>query len=307
MTVSKPKNLAASVSQRLRNLARADGSDYQRILERYAGERLLYRLQHTTGGDRFILKGAALWVVWEGAPRRPTRDVDLLGPGRGTPGAMRETFRNACTVDVVPDGLSFDPATVDAAVIREDQDYEGLRITMVAQLRRAVIPVQVDIGFGDAVTPAPIAAVLPPLLDYPAVEMRVYPVETVVAEKFEAMVKRGLSNTRMKDFYDLFILSETRAFDVATLRLAISRTFEKRGTPLPATELPVALTPAFAADKGSQWLSFLEKNELRDVPRDLWFVVDRLRIFLDPVATNDGHAQSVRGSWRRSGWGGDGT
>jgi predicted nucleotidyltransferase component of viral defense system len=287
MTVSQPKNLAASVSQRLRNLARADGTDYQRILERYAGERLLYRLQHTVGGDRFILKGAVLWVVWEGTPRRPTRDVDLLGPGRGTSESMRGVFRAACTVSVAPDGLSFDPATVGAAVIREDEDYEGVRVTMAAQLGRAVIPVQVDIGFGDAVTPAPIDAVLPPLLDFPPVQMRMYPVETVVAEKYEALVKRGLSNTRMKDFYDLFILSETRTFDVATLRRAIARTFENRGTPLPATELPVGLTPAFAADKSPQWLSYLDKNELRDVPRDLGIVLDRLRGFLGPIAAKD--------------------
>jgi len=283
MTVSKPTNLVVSVRQRLRNLARADGMDYQPILERYAGERILYRLQHTAGGDRFTLKGAALWVVWEGAPRRPTRDVDLLGPGRGTPETMGEIFRAACVVDVAPDGLSFDPASVDAAVIREDEDYEGVRVTMVAQLGRAVIPVQVDIGFGDAVTPAPIVAVLPPLLDFPAVQMRMYPVETVVAEKFEAMVKRGLLNTRMKDFYDLVILSETRTFDLATLQQAVTRTFEKRGTALPTSELPVALTPAFAADKSTLWLGYLDKNDLIDVPRDLGIVVEKLRIFLGPV------------------------
>jgi hypothetical protein len=283
MTVSKPTNLVASVRQRLRNLARADGTDYQSILERYAGERILYRLQHTAGGDRFILKGAALWVVWEGAPRRPTRDVDLLGLGRGTPETRGEIFRAACVVDVAPDGLSFDPASVDAAVIREAEDYEGVRVTMIAQLGRAVIPVQVDIGFGDAVTPAPIVAVLPPLLDFPAVQMRMYPVETVVAEKFEAMVKRGLLNTRMKDFYDLVILSGTRTFDLATLQQAITRTFEKRGTPLPTNQLPVALTPAFVADKSTLWLSYLDKNDLTDAPRDLGIVVEKLRIFLGPV------------------------
>jgi hypothetical protein len=211
---------------------------------------------------------------------------------------MRETFQVVCSVDVIPDGLSFDPATVDAAAIREDQAYEGVRVTMVAQLGHAVIPVQVDIGFGDVVTPAPVKAVLPPLLDFPTVHMRMYPVETVVAEKFEAMVRRGLSNTRMKDFYDLFILSETRTFDIAALRQAIARTFENRGTPLPATELPVALTPAFAADKRPLWLSFLDKNELRDVPRDLGVVVARLQIFLDPVATKDGCARDVGGPWQ---------
>ncbi len=303
MAASQPGNLTASVSQRLRNLARADGADYQRILERYAGERLLYRLQHVPNGDRFILKGAALWVVWEGAQRRPTRDVDLLGPGRGTPELMRDTFRVVCSVDVTADGLSFDPATVDAAVIREDQDYEGVRVTMAARLGRALIPVQVDIGFGDAVTPAPLQGTVPPLLDFPAVHMRVYPVETVVAEKFEAMVKRGLGNTRMKDFYDLLSLSETRTFRVEALRLAITRTFDTRGTPLPATELPVALTPVYAADKSSQWPSFLDKNELRDIPRDLEVVVDSLRIFLDPVATKDGHARNVGRNWRPGrGW-----
>jgi Nucleotidyl transferase AbiEii toxin, Type IV TA system len=304
MSTSQPKNLAASASQRLRNLARADGADYQRILERYAGERLLYRLQHIPNGDRFILKGAALWVVWEGAQRRPTRDVDLLGPGRGTPDVMRETFRVVCSVDVIPDGLLFDPTTVDAAVIREDQDYEGVRVMMVARLGRALIPVQVDIGFGDAVTPSPLQGTVPPLLDFPAVHMRMYPVETVVAEKFEAMVKRGLGNTRMKDLYDLLILSETRTFDIATLRLAITRTFDNRGTPLPATELPVALTPVYAADKDSQWVSFLGKNELQDISRDLGIVVEGLRMFLGPVATKDALGRKIRETWRPGrGWG----
>ena len=152
-------------------------------------------------------------------------------------------------------------------------------------------------------TPAPIEAVLPPLLDFPAVHMRMYPIETVVAEKFETMVKRGLSNTRMKDYYDLFILCETRSFDIAALRLAITRTFDTRATPLPEIELPVGLTPAYAADKSSQWLSFLTKNELRDAPRSLGIVVEGLRVFLDPVATKAGRAQNVTAVWRPGGAG----
>jgi hypothetical protein len=214
-------------------------------------------------------------------------------------------FREICGVDVTPDGLSFDVASVSAKVIREDEEYEGVRITLTARLGPAAILVQVDVGFGDAVTPGPVEGILPPLLDFPAVRMRMYPPETVVAEKFEVMVKRGLSNTRMKDLYDLFILSETRAFEGASLREAVVRTFASRGTLLPLTELPVGLTSTFALDpvKRSQWLAYLDKNELRDVPRDLEIVVERLRNFLGPAASNDDRIVDPQTHWRAGvGW-----
>jgi Nucleotidyl transferase AbiEii toxin, Type IV TA system len=273
--------------------------DFQRILTRYGGERLLYRLLHTADGHRFVLKGAVLWTAWEGAERRPTRDVDLLGPGRGTPETMAATFRTACAATVESDGLSFDATSVTATAIREDQDYEGVRVHALARLGSARIPVQVDVGFGDAVTPDPVVAILPPLLDFPPVRMKMYPPETVVAEKFEAMTRRGFGNTRLKDFYDLWILSETRDFDGGALAQALRATFDRRGTPLPSDVPPIALTPDFGADlvKRAQWEAFLDRNELSDAPRDLGAVTDRLFAFLWPLVTDDDDRPAPRSRW----------
>lgn len=274
------------------------------MLTRYGIERMLYRLAQISDGSRFVLKGAVLFYVWDGAPHRPTRDLDLLGQGIGTAEALIPIFRAACDVAVEPDGLVFDADSVATEPIRETQEYGGVRLTLLARLGAARIPLQVDIGFGDAITPAPEVIAFPTLLDFPAPHIRVYPPETVVAEKLQAMVALGMANSRMKDFYDLWTLAETREFDGGMLVQAIAATFARRGTPLPVDE-PTALSVVFAADldKQTQWRAFLRRSGFEDAPASLGQVTEQLGVFLIPLL------QTARGSvpfgerWLpRSGW-----
>ncbi len=220
-----PTDLAASVRERLRQLAGGRGQELQLVLTRYGVERLLYRLSRTPAAERFILKGAVLFYIWEGEIPRPTRDVDFLGYGDASPTAVAAVFREVCGATVEPDGLSFMSSSVRAAQIRDRQEYGGVRVRLTAMLGRARVPLQIDVGFGDAVTPRAEVATFPALLDFPAPQVRAYPAASVVAEKFQAMVALGIANTRMKDFYDLYRLSETQDFDGETLAAAIRATF----------------------------------------------------------------------------------
>jgi predicted nucleotidyltransferase component of viral defense system len=256
-----PKNIAASVRARLLSLARERGEDFQLVLTRYANERLLYRLTQSSHAPRFVLKGAALFTVWTGELHRATRDLDLLGFGDSSEENIRSVFAEIIALDVADDGVQFDPDSLLVGPIREDQEYGGIRIVLVARVTTASVRLQVDVGFGDAITPEAEAIDFPALLEFPAPRLRAYPRETVVAEKLEAMVKLGLANTRMKDFYDLALMSKMFTFDGETLVRAIRATFERRGTPLPSA-LPTALTTAFTEDPGKniQWSAFLRKS-----------------------------------------------
>jgi hypothetical protein len=284
VAASKPKNLAESVRQRLVNLAHARGEEAQALLIRYGVERFLYRLTRTPDGDRFVLKGALLFTIWDNTPTRPTADADLLGPGLGTPATIRTYFQTVCATAVEPDGLVFQPNTVKAERIREDQEHDGVRVRVVAKLGKAEITVKVDVGFGDVITPAPIAATLPPLLDFPPAQIRAYPPETAVAEKCHAIVNRGATNTRMKDYYDLYVLSEVRDFDGALLAAAVAATFKRRAHELPS-DTAIGLTAAFGENGGKQrqWSAFLKQRGLRPLPSDLATVVQRVAGFLQPV------------------------
>src|ERR1700722_6118810 len=196
----EPRNVGASVRARLLDRAHAERSDFQILLTRYAIERPLYRLSVSGHRDRFILKGAMLFVTWVANPFRPTRDLDLLGFGDNDDQALAETFRAICSEPVAEDGVTFDAAGLQAAPIREDVEYGGVRIRTTATIAGARIPIQVDVGFGDAITPAPLEVDYPTLLDNPAPHLWAYPVETVVAEKFEALTKMGMANSRLKGF-----------------------------------------------------------------------------------------------------------
>ena len=301
----RPTDLAASVRDRLRQLAGGRGQELQLVLTRYGVERLLYRLSRTPAGERFILKGAVLFYIWEGEIPRPTRDVDFLGYGDPSPTAVAAVFREVCGVTVEPDGLSFLTSSVRAAQIRDRQEYGGVRVKVTAMLGRARIPLQVDVGFGDAVTPHAEMAAFPALLDFPPPRVRAYSTVSVVAEKFQAMVALGIANTRMKDFYDLFRLSETQDFDGETLAAAIRATFERRGTAIP-TEVPLALNHAFArdADKQAQWRAFLRRGRLDNAPAGLAAVTERLAAFLLPPASAAARGEAFRRRWRRGGEGG---
>jgi len=292
------------VRERLRQVAATRGQEPQLVLTRYGVERLLYRLSHVQAGERFILKGAVLFYIWEGEIPRPTRDVDFLGYGDASPKAVAAVFREVCGAPVEPDGLTFMPATVRAAQIRDRQEYGGVRVKLTAMLGRARVPLQIDVGFGDAVTPRAEVATFPALLDFPAPRVRSYPTASVVAEKFQAMVALGIANTRMKDLYDLYRLSETQDFDGETLAAAIHATFERRGTAIP-TEPPIALGDAFGrdADKKAQWRAFLNRGQLDNVPANLADVTERLAAFLLPPARAAATSEVVRQRWGRGGWG----
>ena len=257
------KNSAASIRQRLLNLARAQKQEFQLVLTRFALERFLYRLSQSEYRNDFVLKGAMLFQMWGGAARRLTRDLDLLSFGDADPARYAAVFENICKLEVPADGLVFHADSIRLERIKAHDEYHGLRATMLVTLESARISLQIDIGFGDAVEPAPVMIDFPTALDLPMPRLRAYSRENVVAEKFHAMVVLGIANTRMKDFYDLWTLASTYEFDSLLLRAAIEATFKGRETPIPV-DPPLALTDKFAEEpvKMAQWNAFLNKGKL---------------------------------------------
>ncbi len=256
-------DLSASILARLLAMAKQRGDDYNLLLNRFGMERLLARLGASPHADRFLLKGALLFALWYDTPHRPTRDADLLGFGPDDAANLVATFREVATMDL-GDGIVFNPDSVKADAIREDNTYGGTRITLVARIGSARCALQIDVGFGDAVTPEPQTVAYPTLLgDFPAPVLRVYPVYTVIAEKYQAMVMLGQANSRMKDFFDLAVIAHRTELDGATLAAAIAATFARRQTALP-TQQPLALTQQFSEDaaKQRQWQAFLNKNRV---------------------------------------------
>lgn len=275
-------NLAASVRARLLNVAKAQGVDFNQVLVRFALERILYRMSQSEHADRFLLKGALLFALWYDMPHRATRDADLLGFGASDLASVARTFRDISDV-AVDDGIVFDPASVIAEEIRKDAGYAGARILIDAELARARCKTQIDIGFGDAVTPGPVDSTYPVLLaDLPAPRLRTYPVYTVIAEKLHAIALLGMANSRMKDYLDLSVLLARETLDAATLAQAIAATFLRRGMKLPDV-LPIGLSEDFAHDASRQslWQAFHRKNGLD--PEPLPAVVARLRATLAPA------------------------
>jgi Nucleotidyl transferase AbiEii toxin, Type IV TA system len=300
--VTKPlKDIAASVRQRLQNAAKAAGRPFQEVLEYYAMERFLYRLGRSPHAKRFVLKGALMFRTWGGPASRPTRDIDLLAYMENTVDAVVKVFQEMCAVDVQPDGMVFDPASVAGAVIKEDADYSGVRVTFRGTLQNARVAMQADLGFADVVTPGPVPTDYPVILEFPAPRLAGYTRETVVAEKFEAMVKLGELNSRMKDFFDLWLLARQFDFDGATLGAAVARTFAIRKTAVVPN--PLALSPAFAAVPGkeAQWKGFVRKAKLLDVPSELSAVVTEIGGFLLPVAAAVLAGDAFRRTWRAPG------
>ncbi|TIV61841.1 nucleotidyl transferase AbiEii/AbiGii toxin family protein [Mesorhizobium sp.] len=283
------RNVGASVRARLLDRAREERSDFQLLLTRYALERLLYRLSVSPEHDRFVLKGAMLFAAWVDDPFRPTRDLDLLGYDHADTATMIDRFRTICAIEVPDDGVEFDIERLSAEPIRDDTGYGGIRVRTVATIAGARVPIQVDVGFGDAVTPGPIEIEYPILLDAPPPRLRAYPAETVVAEKFEALVSLGVANSRMKDFYDLWMISRAFGFQRAALSTALRQTFGRRETDWPV-ETPTGLTDAFAVDKRGQWRAFLTRERLATTPEDFEAVVEDLRVFLVPLFSDHDHA-----------------
>lgn len=273
--MAKPiRNMGASVRARLLALAKERNQPFQLLLTRYVLERLLHRLTQTPHHRRFALKGAMLVTTWFDNPHRPTRDMDFLGFGDPDPEAMVSVFREVCGV-TADDGVEFDLGALRVDRIREELEYGGLRLRTVATVAGARINVVIDVGFGDAVEPGLEEIELPVLLDQPIPRLQAYARETVIAEKFQAMVVLGLANSRLKDFYDIWVLSRSYDFEGERLARAMTATFARRRTLLPTT-LPEALTSGFAQDpiKRQQWQALLrdvsgQAGSLDDVVRDL--------------------------------------
>ena len=301
MTQIRGANVAASVRQRLLDQARSKHVDFNLLLTRYGLERFLYRLGRSEYRERFVLKGAMLFPLWGVVSYRSTRDVDLLGYGESEIEALITVFRTICQTEVSDDGITFDPASVQAEDIRDQMEYGGTRLKLNADLAGARIHLQVDIGFGDVITPSADSAEYPVLLDHPAPHLRVYPRETVIAEKFQAMVHLGIANSRMKDFHDLWVLGSQFDFDGMTLSTALTRTFERRNTPLPV-ELPLALTPEFFADvqKVRQWKAFLNRAGLT-VEVELAEVATFIAGFVMPLIETTRVGGAFTGCWHAGG------
>ena len=299
------QNVGASIRNRLLNKARAENLDFNLLLTRYALERMLYRLSISEQRDQFLLKGALLFDLWFDVPHRPTHDADLLGFGSSEISHLEEVFRNISRIEV-EDGIVFQPDSVKGAEIRKEANYAGVRITLTGLLDSARCPVQVDVGFGDAVVPGPDDVSYPIILTgLPEPQLWAYPRYTVVAEKLEALISLGMLNSRMKDFFDLWVLAKHSDFDGALLSRAIVATFERRRTAFPEG-MPIGLSDELINDdqKNKQWLAFLRKNALESMP--LVKVIGDLREFLLPVlagaATSSRHDMAWRAGegWRKN-------
>lgn len=285
MTKGPIKDVARSVHQRLLNVARETDRLFNDVLQFYADERWLYRLSQSPHGERFVLKGALMLLVWNTPVTRPTRDIDLLGRISNDLESVRSLIAEICRTPIEDDGLVFDAEGVTTERIAEDADYEGVRAKFPARLGNTRIAMQIDIGFSDVITPGPVRVSYPTILDQPAADLQAYNRETVVAEKLEAMVKLGELNSRMKDFFDIWLLAGHFAFDGRMLAESIQRTFERRGTPMEAE--PVCFTDEFATDpsKVAQWSAFVRRGRLEDAPAEFPEVVRHVRAFLQSPVT----------------------
>ncbi|MDY0072463.1 MAG: nucleotidyl transferase AbiEii/AbiGii toxin family protein [Thauera sp.] len=295
------RNVAASVRARLLNKARADKRDFSLVLTRYALERLLYRLSISEHADHFLLKGALLFDLWFDVPQRPTRDIDLLGFGLAEAPYLVEAFKDLCRIEA-NDGMRFDVNSVRAQEIRKEANYAGMRVTLLGWLDGARCAVQVDVGYGDAVTPRPQLTEYPVMLkEFPAPKLMVYPRYTVVAEKLEAMISLGMANSRMKDYFDVWVLARHSEFDGSVPCEAIEATLKRRGTAVP-TGQPFGLSDSFAADvqKQVQWRGFLRKNRLEALNLEL--VLAELQRFLMPPLQALAGGEQLSAVWSGAGW-----
>jgi hypothetical protein len=298
-----PTNLAASVHQRLLNLARASNRPLNELLQYFAIERFLYRFSLSPYAEQFVLKGAQMLRAWEAPLARPTMDVDMLASQTAnTVENLERIVRECCEVEVA-DGVRFDAASARGEAISKGAEYQGVRVRVRGALGKIRLNVQVDFGFSDVVVPGPVPTELPQLLDLGAPRLLGYTPESAVAEKFQAMVALDLANTRIKDFYDIWSLSRVREFDGRVLAAAILATFERRATPLPEGA-PPALTDAFSEDPAKQrlWQAFLRKGWLDAGGKGLPVVVDEIQDFLLPPAVALNAGREFRGVWRDGRW-----
>lgn len=283
MTEQSPQNIIASIHQRLLNVSKQTERAFNDLVIYYALERFLYRLSLSAYADRVILKGGLMLQVWNAPVTRVTRDIDLLGRISNDLDNIKEMVRAVCNVSVDDDGLVFDPETVTTARIAEDADYEGVRATFKGRFGKMPLAMQVDFGFTDVITPEPVHISYPSILDHPPAQLLAYNRETVVAEKFEAMVKLGELNSRMKDFFDVWLLAQSFAFDETVLTNAIRATFARRQTTM--EQAPACFTDRFKGnpEKSAQWRGFVNTNRVGKAPADFGHVVAQVQEFLQPI------------------------
>jgi predicted nucleotidyltransferase component of viral defense system len=299
----KPDDLAKSVRQRLLNVAAETGEDYNLLLVRYVGMRFLYRLSQSPHAKEFVLKGATMFLAWFGAAHRPTKDIDLLSLVIDDQTKLDEIFKSVASMDVGPDGVTFEPNTMQMREIREDQWYGGVRVKLIGIVGSARIPIQIDVGYGDVITPGVVQIELPNVLKgIPGVSMSGYPIETAVAEKFEALVKLGILTSRMKDLDDLLVMIRSACFDGESLTIALHATFHRRKTGLPATASEV-LSEEFVSDAQirRRWTAFSNKNA-RDERIPLDEVCSELRSFFEPILQSSARGVGFSESWHYPAW-----
>ena len=299
------EGLAHSIHTRLVARSKELGMEAQVLLERYALHRFLFRLSKSVHADRFLLKGAQLMLIWIGETARATRDADLLGIGDLADSELQRIITDLCNQTVTDDGMEYLVDSIRIAPIREETAYGGRRIHVQARVGNARLRLQIDVGIGDAVTPEPEWVELPQMLDLPAPKLRAYRPETSIAEKLETIVARGLLNSRLKDYFDIYILSLNESFDLPVLSHAIRATFERRSSPLPSST-PIGLTQTFVDEPGKalQWRGFLDKAGVEGIPEDLIDVIEAIAAFMSPVlsgiqteTTSDQH-WPPRGPWQ---------
>lgn len=296
---------AFSVKQKLLSLSRERKEDLNFLLNRYGLERFLFRIGCSEYRNEFVLKGAMLFCLWTDLPYRATKDIDLLGYGESDLDRLGDVFSDICRIKVEDDGLVFNTETIQVSRIREAADYQGVRTNIEANLGKARIRIQVDVGFGDVVTPQPKLNTFPTLIDLPAPRIRTYPRETVVAEKCQAITMLGMANSRMKDYFDLYILANDHVFDGELLAKAIKATFKCRRTAIPLN-VPIGLSSEFAIDpsKAAQWQGFVKKSRLISDPPPLEEIIEGLHDFLMPLIhairekKKFAKTWSGRGPWR---------
>jgi hypothetical protein len=300
--VNRAKNIVASIRARLKSISRESGRPFAEILQYYSMERFLYRLSLSQHSKCFILKGALMLRVWESSEIRPTMDIDMLGITSNYEQSLLKQIRDVLKVKVEPDGLTFDERSLKTEQITEDADYQGTRIRFRGALGTARIGMQIDFGFGDELFPGPEQLKFPPILDLPAPILLCYTRESAIAEKFEAMIKLGALNSRMKDFYDIWLLSRQFEFSGTSLLEAVKKTFSRRNTVVPETI--DAFDEEFANKKQTQWNAFRKKLKQEHIPESFLEVINGLKDFLEPLLIALARKGSYDKRWHVSGfWG----
>lgn len=301
MSKKNVKDVPASVRARLTAHAKTSRRPFQEVLQYFAMERFLYRVSISENADKFVLKGGLMFAAWATSFSRPTKDIDLLAYMANDVETAGNVVKDICNICDESDGIDFDADSVETMVIKEDAEYEGVRVTFKAELKAAKIHMQIDMGFGDVVTPEPQMLIYPTILDHTAPKLLGYPAETVIAEKFEAMVKLGQLNSRIRDFYDVWSLSRQFDFDGEVLRNAIVRTFANRETDVIVD--PVAFQSVFTlhGTKQKQWDGFCRKSRIELAPKRLDEIVAAIAVFLSPIADSIVNDQPFVQSWKSGG------